>query len=142
MWSLTTTGKIGVGGMHQVLNIDGLTSFANPSTGRVGASYGGLYANATNIGKFDNDEFVIIPELTVNLGVNLTKSVSIFAGYNMMWISQVARPGSQVNPVIDSSIVPFSPNFGELGHTPGTRQLFVQEDFWLLGVNFGMSIRY
>jgi hypothetical protein len=142
MWSVTTTGKIGVGNMHQVLNIDGLTSFANPTTRRMGASYGGLYANASNIGKFDNDEFAIIPEVTMNVGVNLTKSLTLFAGYNFMWISRVARPGNQVNPVIDSSTVPFSPNFGELGHTPGTRQLFVQDDFWLTGVNFGMSYRY
>ena len=119
-----------------------MTSFANPSTNQVGASYGGLFANASNFGTFHNDEFVIIPELTMNVGINLTKSITLFAGYNFMWISQVARPANQINPVIDSSTVPFSPNFGQLGHIPGTVKLFKQDEFWLQGVNFGMSIRY
>jgi drug/metabolite transporter superfamily protein YnfA len=142
MWSLTTTGKIGVGNMRQVLNIYGLTSFANPATGRVGAAYGGLFANASNIGKYDNDEFVVIPEFTVNVGVNLTKSLTFTVGYNFMWISQVARPANQINPVVDSSTVPFHPNYGELGHTPGVRRLFQQDEFWLQGVNFGLSLMY
>lgn len=142
MWNVTTTGKIGIGNMHQTLNISGVTSFANPRTDRVGASYGGLYANASNIGKFNNDEFAIIPELTMNFGVNLTKSVNLFVGYNLMWISSVARPGNQVNPLIDSSTVPFSPNYGDLGRVPGSRLLFVQDDFWLTGVNFGLSVKY
>ena len=118
MWSLMTTGKIGVGNMHETINMYGVTSFANPSTNQVGASYGGLYANASNFGTYHNDEFVIIPELTVNLGINLTKAITLFAGYNFMWISQVARPANQINPVIDSSTVPFSPNFGQLGTHP------------------------
>jgi hypothetical protein len=142
MWSLTTTGKLGVGNMHETLNFYGLTSFADPRTATAGASYGGLLVNPTNYGKFTHDEFVIIPELTVNVGVNLTKAITLFAGYNFMWISQVARPANQINPVIDSSTVPFSPNFGEFGHVPGTRRLFVQDEFWLQGVNFGMSIQY
>lgn len=142
MWSLTTSGKIGVGNMRQTLNMHGLTSFFNPRTGLAGQSYGGLFANASNFGHFDNDEFVIIPEFTVNVGVNLTKSISMFVGYNFMWISQVARPANQISPVIDSSTVPFSPNFGELGHVPGTRNLFQQDEFWLQGVNFGLSIQF
>ena len=142
MWSLTTIGKIGVGNMHETVNMYGVTSFANPRTGLVGASYGGVLVNASNYGTWHNDEFVIIPELTVNVGINLTKSIVLFAGYNFMWISQVARPANQINPVVDSSTVPFSPNFGQFGHVPGTRQLFQQDDFWLQGVNFGMSIQY
>ena len=80
--------------------------------------------------------------MTFNVGVNLTKSITFFAGYNFMWISQVARPANQINPVVDSSTVPFSPNFGALGGVRGTRNLFVQDEFWLQGVNFGLSIQY
>ncbi len=142
MWSLTSTGKVGIGNMHQVLEIKGGTTFANPLTGNTGASYGGLYANSTNIGKFTHDEFAVIPEMTFNVGVNLTKSITLFAGYNFMYISKVARPGSQLNPIIDSTTIPVSSTFGNTGGVPGARRLFVQDDFWLQGVNFGMNIRY
>ena len=60
--------------------------------------------------------------MTFNVGVNLTKSITVFVGYNFMYISQVARPGNQINPVIDSTTVPFSPNFGGLGNRPGHRE--------------------
>ena len=40
----------------------------------------------------------IIPELTVNMGINLTKAITLFAGYNFMCISQVARPGQPDQP--------------------------------------------
>jgi hypothetical protein len=142
MWSVQAIGKLGVGNMHQVLEFQGATNFFNPATGRTGATYGGLFANSTNIGKWNHDEFTLIPELTVNLGVNLTRSLTMFVGYNFMYISNVARPGNQVNPVVDSTTIPFSPTFGALGNPPGTQVLFVQDDFWLQGVNFGMSIRY
>jgi hypothetical protein len=142
MWSLTSTAKLGVGNMRQTLNMYGLTSFADPRTATAGASYGGLFANASNFGFYDNDEFVIIPEMTFNLGVNLTKSLTFFVGYNFMWISQVARPANQISPVVDSATVPFHPNFGALGGIRGTSNLFVQDEFWLQGVNFGLSFQY
>jgi len=142
MWSLTSTAKIGVGNMRQTLNMYGVTSFANPQTNLAGSSYGGLLVNASNFGFYDNDEFVIIPEMTFNVGVNLTKSITMFVGYNFMWISQVARPANQITPVVDSTTVPFSPNFGAFGNPPGTRNLFKQDEFWLQGVNFGLSVMY
>ena len=94
------------------------------------------------IGRFDNDEFAVIPELTFNVGVNLTKSMTMYVGYNFMWISHVARPGNQINPVIDCSTVPFSPTTANWGMSPGPRNLFQQDEFWLQGVNFGLNIQY
>ncbi|MCS7023054.1 MAG: BBP7 family outer membrane beta-barrel protein, partial [Gemmataceae bacterium] len=142
MWDLMTIGKVGIGNMHQTLDIYGHTAFANIATGQTGGSYGGLLANASNIGRYNNDEFAVIPELTANLGIHVTRSIQLFAGYNFIWISRVARPGLQVSPVVDSSTVPFHPNYGQLGRPPAPRQLFVQDELWIHGVNFGMQIRY
>lgn len=142
MFSLTTIAKIGVGNMHQTLEIDGATTFSDPNTNRSGSSYGGLFANSTNIGRFNNDEFVVIPEVTMNLGINLTKQLSMHVGYNFLYINRVARPGLQVNPVVDASTIPLSSTYGALGQVPGNRVLFVQDEFWLQGVNFGLTFRY
>jgi len=142
MWDLMTIGKVGIGNMHQVLDIYGHTAFANFATGQTGSSFGGLLANASNIGRYNNDEFAVIPELTANLGIHVTRSILLFAGYNFMWISRVARPGLQISPIVDSSTVPFHPNYGQLGRPPAPRTLFVQDELWIHGVNFGMQIRY
>jgi len=140
--TLTTTSKLGIGNMHQVLEIQGTTAFANPATGLGGSAFGGLYANPTNIGKFDNDEFAVIPEINLNVGVNLTRSLSMYIGYNYLYVNKVARPGSQINPNIDATTIPFSATYGNAGSVPGTRRLFVQDEFWLQGVNFGFQLRY
>ncbi len=142
MFSLQSTFKLGVGNMHQVLEIQGSTTFVNPVTGQSGGAYGGLYANSTNIGRYNNDEFAVIPELTMNFGLNLTQSLSLFVGYNFLYVNNVARPGNQLNPYIDASTVPYSATYGATGQVPGSQVLFVQDEFWLSGVNFGMSFKY
>jgi hypothetical protein len=142
MWDLMTIGKVGIGNMHQVIDIYGHTAFANFATGQTGGSYGGLLANAANIGRYNNDEFAVIPELTANLGIHVTRSLLLFAGYNFIWINRVARPGLQVSPLVDSSTVPFHPNYGQLGRPPAPRPLFLQDELWIHGVNFGMQLRF
>jgi len=142
MFTVSGVGKLGVGNMHQILRVRGVTSYESPITQQAGFSVGGLYANATNIGTHDNDEFAVIPELNMTLGVNLTKSVSMFLGYNAIYVSRVARPGSQLNQVIDASTVPFSATFGNTGGVRATQQLFVQDDFWLHGLSAGFTFRY
>lgn len=140
--------KFGFGGNHEILEIDGRSGFndrtrlgAGPAAA-LGTTIGGLLATSTNIGKFVNDEFVYVPELNLSVAVNLTRSVTMTTGYNFLYISKVARPGSQVNPVVDTSTVPFSPNFGATNRPAGFRNLFAQDDFWLQGLTFGFDVRY
>jgi hypothetical protein len=142
MLSFNLGGKIGIGNMHEVLDVTGATSFVNTATGQTGSSFGGLYANPTNIGHFSHDEFAVIPEVNANVALNLTKHFSIYVGYNFLYINRVARPGDQLNPVIDASTVPFSPTFGNFGAVPGASKLFVQNHFYLHGINFGFDVRY
>ncbi len=142
MWNLMTTGKIGIGNIHQVLDIQGHTAFGNFQTARMGSSYGGLFANAATIGRYSNDEFGIIPELTANLGIYVTRSLMVYAGYNFIWINRVLRPGLHLNPVIDASTLPASLNYGEPGRIPTPRLQLRQDELWLHGVNFGLQLRY
>jgi hypothetical protein len=141
MFSLDTTAKVGLGDMHQVLQISGSTNTVS-GTGAVGAAYGGLYANSSNIGQYSHDSFSVVPEIQMNLGVNLTRSLTAFIGYNFMYMNNVIRPGNQLNPNIDSTAVPFSGSYGNGGSVAGTRMNFVQTDYWLMGANFGLSFKY
>jgi hypothetical protein len=142
MWSLNTTAKLGFGLMHQVLQIDGTTAFINPRTAVSGSSFGGLYANSSNIGKYDNDEFAVIPELSMNVGINITRQLSAYIGGTVIYVNRVVRPGDQLNPVIDATAVPFSSVYGNSGSVRGQPILFNQNEFFLYGVNFGVQLRY
>lgn len=141
MFSLTTIGKLAVGHMHQSVRIRGVTAFTDSATGRQGYAFGGLYANTTNIGNTDNDEFGVIPELQMNLGINLTKRLTMFLGYNGVYVNRVVRPGNELNPFINSATVPLSPNYGT-ATAPSLRASLNQTDFWLHGAAFGLQWRY
>jgi hypothetical protein len=147
MYSLMVTGKFAFGHMHQILLINGASGFSDQTrlgagpAAAMGTAVGGLLATSTNIGKFNNDEFAIIPEVTINLGVNLTRALTAFVGYNFLYVDRVIRPGSQINPVVNAATVPFSSVYG--ANRPASFQdFFAQDDFWLQGVNFGLLFRY
>jgi hypothetical protein len=141
MFSLTTTGRVAVGNMHETLRVRGVTSFVNNDLQQAGYAFGGLYANSTNIGNYSTDKFTVIPELNVSLGINVTRSLSLFVGYNFIYIDNVIRPGNQLNPVINPATIPFSATYGNATTTPAPAKL-VQSDFWYHAVNFGFQFRY
>jgi hypothetical protein len=141
MFTLVTTGKLAIGHMHQRLDIDGSTVAVDPVSGASGAFFGGLLANASNIGSYNHDEFAVIPEANVNLGLNISRGLTAFIGYNFLYINRVARPGTQINPIVNSATVPFSGNFGQ--NRPFVPlNIFTQDDYWIMGVNFGFQLRY
>ena len=142
MVTLAVTGKLAFGLMHQRLEIAGGSGFNDPTRGSVGTAYGGLFANASNIGNYNNDEFVVIPEANINLGLNITRGLTTFIGYNFLYINKVARPGDQINPIVNTAQVPASANYGANNRPMTVSNLFVQSEYWIMGVNFGLQLRY
>src|SRR5262249_40847653 len=113
----TTTKEIPFGAKNQAPGLRRATGVfpapRPPPNGlpNTGSAYGGLYANASNIGHYNHDEFSIIPEININLGLNVTRGLTAYLGYNFLYINQIARPGDQMNPIVNSATVPFSPNY-------------------------------
>ena len=68
--------------------------------------------------------------------VAITRGITGYVGYNFLYVNKVARPGSQINPVVNTASVPFSPNFGTTRPLT-TSGLFAQDDFW--NASFGAS---
>jgi hypothetical protein len=146
MFSVETIGKIAMGDMQQNVEISGFTYVQNMTTvdrvGSLGTAYGGLLANNSNIGRFSHNDFAVIPEATINFGVNITRSLSLFVGYNYLYMNHIVRPGDQINPTVNTSGVPLSGNYGLNGTTPVPHINFNYTDYWLMGANFGMSFKY
>jgi hypothetical protein len=148
MFTFTATGKFAFGDMNERLEIAGASGFADltrplpnglPNTGN---AFGGLFANASNIGRYNHDEFTVIPEINLNFGINVTRGLTAFLGYNFLYINNLARPVSQLNPVVNQATVPFSPLYGNNSLPTVPRQIFAQDEFWMMGINFGLMMRY
>lgn len=145
-WLLRATGKVALGDIHQELRIRGqlATTDFSPAASRLDIFPGGYFALPTNIGRTDGDRFAVVPEVNVTLGYAVTQSVRVFTGYTFLYVSDVLRPGNQIdrgiNPVQSPAItgepnVPFA--------VPERPQpLANSSDFWAQGLSFGLELRY
>jgi len=139
---LGLSAKLALGIVHQHVNVDGVSTLNDPATGASSAVRGGLYANASNIGVYTNDEFAVLPELSYRFGYNWCSWLTTSVGYDVMWLNKVVRPGDQFTQVVNPGLVPTSPSFGSGGAVPVPNPAGTQTYYWLQGVTFGVHIRY
>lgn len=146
-WGFNMTGKVALGVMHQRVDVNGFSilttgNATTPGNGATSVARAGLFANASNIGRYKNDEFCVIPEVTANLSYAWTSWLSTSIGYSFLYANRVARPSEQYTTSVNPATIPTSPSYG-LGSPIATPSPLVsQSDFWLQGVNFGIHVRY
>src|SRR5207249_10401105 len=76
MVTIDFRGKIGLGQMQQEVDINGATHVLRPD-GSTTVFEGGLLALRSNIGHHQRDELTFIPELGVNVGLQLTRYLNV-----------------------------------------------------------------
>ena len=94
----------------------------------------------SNIGKYTNDEFAVVPEIGLRVGAQLTDRVRAFVGYNFIYWSSVARAGDQIDLRVNPNLIPpqTPPVTGPLVPAPRT----VSTDYWLQGISVGGEVRF
>jgi hypothetical protein len=137
---LGMTGKLGVGRNNQEVRINGSTILRTP-TGTTSTAVGGLLAASSNIGTFHESEFVLVPEIGANVAVNVFPWMQVSAGYNFLYVNNVVRPGNQIDPVINTTLIPTFGNFGPTGAArPAPRTQ--DSDFFAHGLTAGLLFRW
>ncbi|MBY0512448.1 MAG: BBP7 family outer membrane beta-barrel protein, partial [Gemmataceae bacterium] len=134
--------KWGIGVVHQEVTAAGSNTFA-PAGGAASTENGGLYARDANLGTFERDKFAFNYELGVNLGYQITPRVRAQVGYTINYLSSVARAGDMVDPVANDARVRFIAP--PVAPAPDNRPAFDWSrttDYWLQGLNFGLSFGY
>jgi hypothetical protein len=119
-WVFGVTGKVALGASYQTVRIVGS-----------GAADGGLLAKNTNMGRHHQDQFTVVPELGLRVGYQFTDNLTGFVGYNLLYVSDVVRPGDQVDLTIDPS-----------GATRRPGVLFRSTDFWAYGFSAGLEWKF
>ena len=142
-WYVGLTGKAAFGGVRQTVDVEGTTAVANPIARTGSTTLGGLYANATNIGRYRVDRFAIVTDLNATVGFHLTTWLIGTVGYNVIHMSSAARPGNQFNGVVNPAVVPTSGLFGTGGTAVARAPVNIRDDdFFTHGLNFGLILRY
>ncbi|MCE9532776.1 MAG: BBP7 family outer membrane beta-barrel protein, partial [Planctomycetes bacterium] len=105
-------------------------------------------AQQSNIGIRTRNDIAVIPELNLQLGYDATSRLRFFIGYNVMVWTKVARPGDQIDAVINSAggtvtrdfVTGLQTNVQSQGRRPAP--IFGRSDVTIQGLTFGAAFRY
>jgi hypothetical protein len=130
------TGKVALGTMREVIDVAGVNT---PFQGFVPTlAHGGMYAQPSNIGHHVQDDFAVAPELSANVGWQLTSWLRASAGYTFFYVNKVVRPGNQMQSTFDVTPV-FT---ARPGTVPSSATFFNESSFWAQGINFSLEFQY
>jgi hypothetical protein len=137
------SGKVALGTNHEVVDVQGTSILTTPGAAPVSVPVG-QFAGPSNIGRSSHDQFAVLPEVEVKVGYQVADCLRVWVGYDFLYLSQVVRPGSQVDLIVNDSFNPVNPAFGvaPLDHTAFPRPFFNRTDFWAQGLTFGVELRY
>ena len=137
-WFLDMDSKIAVGSMHEVVDIQGSTAITDP-TGAVTRSVGGLLAQPTNIGTYSRDRVAAVSEVGLRVGYQVTECFRVFAGYDYLYVSDVVRPGPQIDRTVNPTQIP---PFGPVTGPARPAFAFHGSDFYAQGLTLGLEFRW
>jgi hypothetical protein len=134
-------GKLNIGATEGTAHINGfstlLQSGAPPTI-----LQGGILAVPSNIGRFSEQRFAVIPEGSISIGHEITSWLRLSVGYDFLYWSRVARPGNLLNRSVDTQQVVTDPNYNPPGSSNQPPLTFHDRSFWAQGVSFGLTINY
>jgi hypothetical protein len=150
--AVCASASVALGDMSQTGEFNGLTVtnfFNGPAGGRFtgvptqvlpGA---GTFVQPSNFGSVDRNQIAVAPEVSVQIGYQLTQRVRLFAGYDFLYLSNVLRPGNQIDREINVGQTVQGAVAGTAA-APGARPAvsLIGSDFWAQGVNLGLEFRY
>jgi predicted porin len=135
-WSLAAETRLAMGNMQQTVTIDGRTEAI--SGGFIAMYPGGLLAQPSNMGTFTRNRFALIPQVDVKLGYQLLPALRLTVGYNFTYVTQLLRPGEQVDTTVNTTQIAASALAG-----PARPQvLFSESGIWLQGVTAGLQLAF
>jgi hypothetical protein len=136
-WTFETLLKIAVGQTHSRVAIEGATATTIPGQA-VTLLPGGLLALPSNIGVYDSNQFSVVPELGLTVGLDISPQLRALVGYNFIYWNNVARPGDQIDLNLDPR------QFPPAASTSAVRPEFHlhTSDYWAQGLNLGLDLRF
>lgn len=133
--TLSLMAKLGLGVNQATATIDGAT--VNTVPGGSSATFeGGLLAQSTNIGVYDESRFAVLPEVGVNLRTRMDDHLEVFVGYSLLYWSDAVRVSDQVSRRVSQ----FPPEPATGSADPAYQ--FQTDSFFAHGLNVGATFTF
>ncbi len=136
IWAVDVETKVALGTNHEAVNILGSTTPAGAGQ----SLSGGFLALSTNSGHQAANWFVVVPEVGVQVGCQLSRHWRAQVGYDFLYINSVVRPGNQVNTTVNPGFLPTGPLVPAGPREP--QPVFRQSDYWAHGITAGVTFTY
>lgn len=139
-WEVRLDGRMGVGAMQQNITIEGTTRLE--SAGTTATVRPGFYTASARNEKFTNYRFSLAPDVQARVGYRVTDWLTVHAGYQFLYITNVARPADQISRRLNPGQIPSSQTFGAAA--PGLPPLpgVVSSDYWMHGLSAGLMLTF
>jgi len=131
--------SVALGVNNSVVEIDGSTTSTTPAGVRR-TSPGGLLTQPSNIGRYEDSSFAVVPEIGFRMGAQVTDHFRVFAGYNFLYWNNVTRTGEVIDLRVNGSQIP-PRNIAQTGNLFPVYEPR-KTDFWVHGVSVGAEFRY
>ena len=140
-FDVTAHAKLAFGNNREEVTINGNTQVSGPPALGNFSSAGGFFAQPGNIGSFRHDVFAVLPEVGVNLGFKVCDRCRLAVGYTFVYLSNVARPGDQIDATAGGASRPPISFLGGARPQPQFGS-FNETGFWAQGINLTLELNY
>jgi hypothetical protein len=127
VWQSRVLARMSLGNMHEEININGSSRIAVPNQTPV-TSTGGVLTAGSNIGRQARDEFTAITELGYTLAYRFAPNTQLTVGYTLLYFNDILTAGSAIDPTV-----------GTAGGNTRPQFTFHHSDFWVQGINLGLT---
>ena len=139
---LDARAKVALGTTHSHLDTDGASFLLDGSGNLLASSTGGLLALKSNIGSRTTDSFTVVPSIELRVSCFVRDNIRIHVGYDFLYMSNLIRPGDQIDRNIDPRQVPTFQDFDPTVNASQPKVFLKHTDFWAQGLDFGLEIRF
>lgn len=126
---LLGTAKLALGTTHEIEDNAGFTYVNGVSK----PAERGLLVSQFNEGTLVRDRFAVIPEVGVKASYRVTENLNATFGYDFLYLSNVVRPGDQVNRAL---------TFDVAANRTGPSAAAVPGDYFAHGFSVGVGFTY
>jgi hypothetical protein len=144
-WSLQVLGKVALGASSIGTTIAGSTtttqttnSGGGPVTVVTGTAPGGVLAQPTNSGRFDDSLFAAMGEFGVTADYALWSQGRFLVGYTFLYWTTVGRAADQIDPVVN----PTQFGGGTLAGPAAPAMNLWTTGFWAQGLSLGFEYQF
>ena len=138
--------RVALGRTRETITIRGETELIVPPNAQNSQATlltGSLLAQTTNIGDYSNKVTAWAPEVGLTCGYELTPHLSVTAGYSLLFLSRVIRPGGVIDLGVNETYIPdpTDPNLVPVGPArPAVA--FNDTNYWAQGFRLGLDYRW